>query len=129
MSFLTRLVLEVLDENRWRLASPLVYRTRRGDLIRVPEGFVTDLASVPRVPLVWELCGACGNRAAVVHDWLYHIADRSRAEADRIFREALLDEGEPAWRAWTMWLGVRLFGGPFWARKRPEGGGRDAEEI
>jgi hypothetical protein len=95
----------------WALLAPLVYSSdilRR--MVTVPAGFITDFASVPRLPVAFLLAGNCGHAAAVLHDWAYtsHFITRSRADA--MFREALIAGGEPAWRAWFMWAGVRIGG-------------------
>ncbi|WP_249186865.1 DUF1353 domain-containing protein [Pseudomonas sp. KB-10] len=34
----------------------------------------------------------------------------SRADADRVFHEALRSSGIARWRAWLMWVGVRASG-------------------
>ncbi|MEQ1861883.1 MAG: DUF1353 domain-containing protein [Chthoniobacteraceae bacterium] len=95
-----------------------------GLYITVPAGFVTDYASVPG-PLQ-SFAGKIGrqNRAAILHDWLYHtrgiprlgaIPDTlTRAECDRIFRDVMKADGV-SWRLrWRMWLGVRLGGWAAW---------------
>lgn len=77
----------------------------------VPAGFVTDFASIPR--LLWSIIGHPAGRyaqAAVLHDWLYATTAVSRAEADRIFGEAMQVLGVPSWQRWIMWCGVRLAG-------------------
>jgi hypothetical protein len=78
-------------------------------LIRVPEGYRFDGASVPRI--LWGVFEPLGRHAkpACVHDWLY-AGGVSRWMADAIFREALSVVGEPFWKAWLAWLAVRLFG-------------------
>jgi hypothetical protein len=92
------------------LLSPLVYSSDLlGRLVIVPAGFVTDFASVPRIPVAFLLAGDAAHEAAVVHDWLYSTHEVDRATSDAVFREACLI-GEPAWRAWLMWLGVRVGG-------------------
>jgi len=48
----------------------------------------------------------------------------SRACADALFRQALMDDGEPWWRAWIMWAGVRL-GGLFAWKNNQQGGWHD----
>lgn len=57
----------------------------------VPEGFVTDLASIPR--LFWSIRRPEGRHAyaAVIHDYLYWTQRRTRKESDEIFREILLE--------------------------------------
>lgn len=98
----------------WTLIAPLVYHSDLTGFVTVPAGFVTDFASVPRIPVAFLLAGDCGQEAAVVHDFLYTTHQVDRATADAVFREALLAGGEPRWRAWLMWLGVRIGGvGPY----------------
>jgi len=113
------------DGIRVRLLRALRYVGHRGDLVIVPDGFVTDLASIPRC--LWPIFPPRGryNRAAVVHDYLYgthHTEWRpaDRLTADRIFREAMVDLG--VWRPvrWCVWLGVRLGGVRAWSRKHVE---------
>lgn len=107
-----------------KLLAPLVYHSDLiGRIVTVPAGFVTDYASVPRIPVAYLLAGGCADAAAVVHDWLYTTHEVDRATADAVFREAILAGGEPRWRAWLMWLGVRIGGaGPYEAdgQKQPE---------
>lgn len=81
----------------------------------VPEGFTTDLASVPR--FLWPIFPASGlyQRAAIVHDWLYQSRTRlSRFAADAIFREIMAQLGVPAWKRLAMYFAVRAFGWPHW---------------
>ena len=99
----------------WRLLATLIYESDSHGVIRVPKGFVTDLASVPRVPFAYLLTGGIGHAAAVVHDWLYSSHQLDRSTSDAIFHEALLVLGVPGWQAWLMWAGVRVGGGGAWA--------------
>lgn len=93
-----------------KLLSDLIYRSDiLGRTIVVPEGFVTDFASVPRVPVAFLLTGDSAHAAAVVHDFLYSTKIVDRKTADEVFYEACRLE-EPVWRSWIMWLGVRLGG-------------------
>lgn len=116
--FLTRCVLEVADDQddgQWVLVQPLVYLSDvAGRALTVPTGFRTDLASVPRLPLVFLLAGDCAREAAVVHDFLYQSHETDRATADAILREASACTGVPAWRRWLMYAGVRLGGASHW---------------
>jgi hypothetical protein len=51
-AFLTTCKLTPMpDGETWRLYGPLKYRGASGEIINVPEGFVTDLASIP--PVAW----------------------------------------------------------------------------
>lgn len=116
--FLTRLVMENAtgqDDGLWRLVEPLVYQSdMAGQTFVVPAGFETDLASVPRLPVVYLLAGGTSNEAAVVHDFLYTVHLVSRAVADAVLREASAVTGVPAWRRWLMFWGVRLGGASHW---------------
>lgn len=114
--FRTSLILENADgedDGKWRVYAPLVYQSDVAGVgtVTVPAGFVTDLASVPRLPVVYWLTGGTSNEAAVVHDYLYSKGTVSRATADAVLREASKACGVPAWRRWLMWAGVRAFGG------------------
>jgi hypothetical protein len=99
----------------WRLLSVLEYESDLlDDRITVPIGFITDFASVPRIPIAHLLAANCGHEAAVLHDFLYTTHQVTRKQADDIFAEALAAGGEPAWRRGLMWLGVRIGGGGPW---------------
>jgi len=104
------------DRETWRLLAPFSYLAPGHDLITVPAGFETDFASVPRWPLTFVLLGSYGHAAAVIHDWLYASGELSRADADRVFHEALRSSGIARWRAWLMWGGVRIGGKSRYAR-------------
>lgn len=111
-AFITRLYTEVVDDQHDRLIRPLVFYSAVLDLdIKVPRGFVTDYASVPRVPIAYWLNGGTAKYPAVIHDYLYQKKDFPRADADRVFLEAMQVNGQPAWRRYAMYLGVRVFGG------------------
>lgn len=95
------------------LTSSLVYESDvLAARVVVPSGFPTDYASVPRVPGVFEVFGGDigDDPAAVVHDYLYSNGLYPRATCDAVFREALRACGVPAWKAYVMWLGVRVGG-------------------
>jgi hypothetical protein len=96
----------------YRLEEPLVYFD--GDrTITVPEGFETDLASVPRLPIVYIAWGDRAHREAVLHDYLYSIGavpDLPREECDKLFRQAMISRGNPWWIYQPMYWGVRLGG-------------------
>src|SRR5262249_18377967 len=82
--------------------------------VTVPAGFVSDLASVPRV--FWSLIPKTGRYAyaAIVHDYLYWSQIRSRQEADRIFEIAMHDSKVPATVVYTLTSAVRLGGQSAW---------------
>lgn len=111
---LTTLDVRKVEGKTWELLSPLVFVVVVDGvsyLIRVPPGFVTDFASVPRIPLAFFLFGGIGDYAATCHDWLYTTREYPREICDAIFREILLHvDKTSAFRANGMHLGVRLGG-------------------
>ncbi|MEB0968034.1 DUF1353 domain-containing protein [Citrobacter braakii] len=110
--FTTPAVLEMLDDYRWRLVEPFEFwlTDSPDDVIHVPAGYVTDLASVPR--LLWSVFPPHGRyaKAAIIHDWLYDNALRTKAEADLIFLDAMKVLKVPCWRRWVIYCAVRIFG-------------------
>lgn len=115
--FKTQLVLRALEDDDgglWELEYPLVYESDVAGEIIVPPKFSTDLASVPRIPIVYEAVGNHACKAAVVHDFLYVTRTVSREIADAVFREAMEVQGVNGWRRWVMWMGVRAGGGLYW---------------
>ncbi|MOA12474.1 hypothetical protein D3C78_1324690 [compost metagenome] len=99
------------------MARPLQYLTRDCRLVVVPAGYRTDLASVPRI--AWSLVPRdeeAARRASVLHDYLYTdlTARFTRQEADRIFHDALLEDGMPRALAWLLWCAVRVGGRGNW---------------
>jgi hypothetical protein len=112
--FLSPLRVEQLDKSDWKLLEPLRYYSAvLLRVIEVPEGFVTDFASVPRLPFIFWFTGGTAEAPAVLHDWLYRTGAESvtRAQADAVFKEAM-DSREYYWsiRTWSMWAGVRIGG-------------------
>lgn len=106
------------ETSRFKLLEPLAAEVVGfNDTVVVPVGFVTDFASVPRLPLAYFLAGGVGDSAAVVHDWLYYVQMTTRREADRALYELLRARLVHMWRAYAMWLAVRLFGWTCWRRR------------
>jgi len=106
--------VEQIDARNWRLLAPLAYVDRYQRRWVIPEGFVTDFASVPK-PLT-GLIPRSGrhNAAAVLHDWLYVTRPLPRKEADRLFLEAMADSGVTIPHRGLMWAAVRLGGWAPW---------------
>lgn len=110
--FRSQLIGRVLGDSSFCLTQPFVFYSAKFDrVITVPAGFITDFASVPRLPVAYLLAGGEADEAAVIHDYLYHSHDVPRPDADAIFDEAMGVTGQPWWRRKLMWAGVRLFGG------------------
>lgn len=104
----------------WIVRAPLIWVDPTHGEIKVPAGFETDLASVPR--MVQGIPGfestGLSRRPAVVHDYLYASGDLPRMAADEVFYRALLAEKvhEPIARIY--YRAVRTFGGDAWRAHR-----------
>lgn len=112
--FLSKLCVERVAPGAadWILTSELAFASDvLNRIIIVPVGFVTDFASVPRLPLAYLLFGGVADEAAVIHDYLYSTGQCSRKLADDVFAEASKACGASTFQRGAMWLGVRLFGG------------------
>jgi len=100
----------------------------------VPQGFPTDMASVPWV-VQWKFPKrGVHSRAAVLHDWLYRshyyseaygeplggvgfwgaMTSKSRKLADDIFYRVMLRDGVRKSSAYLMYRSVRRFGWMVW---------------
>jgi hypothetical protein len=108
--------LDASGRGIWRVNAPFVYQSDLlGKAITVEPGFLTDYASVPRVPVAYLLFGDTSHKAAVLHDWLYHhheVCDE--AMANQVLLEASAAEGITAWRRWGIYLGVKVGGQSSW---------------
>ena len=80
----------------------------------IDAGFVTDFASVPRVPIAFTLFAGKAKKSAVLHDWLYTTKPFSRLEADNAFLCAMESEGLGWFTRHAMYRGVRIGGGSYW---------------
>lgn len=126
---------------QWELTDWLIYESSTVGLIAVPPGYVTDFASVPRLPIVYWIFGGIGDKEGVMHDFLYTIPHTTgtgkvvdRATADKVLRGARygcdridLSEYESVtpiailnntWAyigAWCFWAAVRVGGWRHWS--------------
>ncbi len=97
--------------------------------ITIPEGMITDLASVP--PIVRSIIGRVGPHleATIVHDFLYiawqdveglGARDEDREFADKLLRVSLITSRVGAFRRWLIYNAVRTFGGSAYRRQDPK---------
>lgn len=114
----------------WRLEAPLHYRSATlkrlqlpkatPGLIKIPAGYCTDFASVPRIPLVYATVGGKAVLPAIVHDYLYDCwpTQLTRKHADQIFLEAMAAANDPTSLITRrlMYWGVRLGGALPWRK-------------
>jgi hypothetical protein len=97
----------------------------------IGKGFVTDYASVPRLPFAYLLYGGIGNYAAVLHDGLYSNSSLvsirdfdtqmrfhpDREVCDKAFLVGLEARGISSWKAKPMYWAVRWQGAKYYQRK------------
>lgn len=132
-----RLDITPVDAENWHVNGPLwiVGRNQRWEIER---GFITDLASVPRVATPYVPRYGIYTLAAVAHDLLCRIAAGlilacrtprqtdpktgrcrvcgllpwiSRRDADGMFRRVLRTQGVSFPKRWCMWAAVRAASG------------------
>lgn len=82
--------------------------------IRVPKGYVTNGASIPKV--LRNLISPTGSlfRAAVMHDYLYSTKCFSRKKSDGKFRKAIEATTGNWFLAHIAWMAVRAGGQKAW---------------
>ena len=148
--FTSKILAEFQPPKKWKLARDLVYTTsdlyanevkalkdvgveivrdtNKTETITVPTGFITDLASTPR--LLWNVIAPFDvARAAIVHDLLYksirqyrwtkglieedkELIKNAKKASDKVFLLAMKD-AEPkvsGWKIYSAWKAVDLFG-------------------
>ncbi|MDM0078953.1 DUF1353 domain-containing protein [Variovorax sp. J2P1-59] len=87
---------------------------QEGPTVVVPAGFVTDLASIPRV--FWSLLPTDGAYTfpAIVHDYLYWVQRYPREVADSVFRYGMDDMKVSSTVSKSIYAAVRAGGGSAW---------------
>jgi len=112
MSFKTDLIVkrDVKKDNSWIVQEPLVWEDEKYE-IRVLKGFDFDFASIPKfMQLFLPKDGQEYDRAACLHDALYASQRLPKSECDRLFYDAMIQDGVPKYRAKYMYKAVQLFG-------------------
>jgi hypothetical protein len=118
--FLSKLCVEEISRENWKLHEALEYVRTNGEKIIVPAGFITDFASVPKfIPFAYVIFKDEGRKAAVIHDYYYRVIRKDKHEADRLFLGALRDSPEVAiWKIVLLYWAVSLFGFFSWDKNR-----------
>ena len=101
-----------------KTTAELVYITTERIINVVEEGFITDGASIPRA--FWTFIGSpftgLYRKPALIHDHFYATQKVTRKYADKLFLDAMKDEGVSWWKRHTMYRAVR--GGAYFIWKR-----------
>jgi hypothetical protein len=148
--FTNKILAEFQPPKKWKLGRDLVYTTsdlyanevkalkdvgvavvrdtNKTETITVPTGFITDLASTPR--LLWNVIAPFDvARAAIVHDLLYksirqyrwkkglieedkELIENAKKASDKVFLLAMKDASPKVsgWKIYSAWKAVDLFG-------------------
>ena len=110
------LVLPFGDNANWILMRDMNYRIgNTKEVITVPQGFVTDFASIPPKLAVFGLSPhGQFSRAAVIHDFLYWAQPCSKDQADRLLLIAMKESSVGKFDAFAVYEGVHNFGNSSW---------------
>jgi hypothetical protein len=84
--------------------------------IRVPAGFISDLDSVPRIPVFYTVFKGRTTDEAIIHDYLYSIGF-DRRSADEIFLQLMERGGVRRRYRLPIYFAVRSFGWVRYKRK------------
>ena len=119
--FTTHFIGKLIGKNLWEVYEEFEYHVGcypSEEVIKVPVGFKTDFASVPR--LLWMIISPIDDhgKAAVVHDYCYYVAYDTKKRCDDIFREGLIVLRVPKWKVVCMYWSVRIFGWVGWLKHR-----------
>lgn len=117
LGFQSPLDLRAHAPGEWVVLRPLTFRAADGRAFTVPRGFVTDLASIPRLLRPALDQNGANRRAAVLHDFLYIAQPVERDEADELFDEAMALDGVGWLKRTAMYAGVRLGGWLYWNQR------------
>lgn len=106
------------------LGGPLVWQDPVRSIIRIPAGFISDDASIPRfldfIPFLDRQ--GLSRRPGLLHDGAYALG-RSKGKdwCDELLRDACIAEGMTPHEAWLYYQGVHLFGQPSYDADAKEG--------
>ena len=108
---------------QWVVEREFIYHVGKEDsedVVKIPKGFITDFASVPRA--FWIIFPPDGGytQAAVVHDNLYWTLKRTRLQSDNILLEAMGVLKVPLWKKRIIYRAVRMFGWLSWNKRKKE---------
>jgi len=113
--------MQPYDSSCWRMVEDFDYITEAGDFIRIPHGFVHDIASIPRPFNLFFRRHGAHTCAAILHDWCYHTKGQitkeiklTRLQSDQLFLEAMKECNVGYFKRYAMYYAVRLGGYLAW---------------
>lgn len=94
---------------KWELMQPFEY-INPPDYYKVPIGFISDGASIPR--FAWTIIGAPWSgrytKASVIHDYLCETHLIPRKKADKVFLDGMKILKVHWFKRWLMYRAVRI---------------------
>ncbi len=111
VEFVTPICLVPEPGDRFRLCDNMIVHVDDKYMV-VPRGFVTDLASIPRIlwPIFWP-DDYDSIASSILHDWHYCCdAEIERKHADEIFYYGQLSRGASRLKAYIYYVGIRRIG-------------------
>lgn len=108
------LIVQKVGKRYWRLRKPF-----KTPFVTVPEDFHTDGASIPR--FAWVFADPAGElfEAAVVHDYMYTHAIKTKKAADLAFYCTAIQYKVTPWKAKLAYYVVKLFGRGNYGKELP----------
>ena len=114
------------DMSEWTMEEPLTF-VYEGVHLTAPKGYITNLASVPRLLwMIWPPFGRYG-KAAAIHDYLYtnkgfiltndEVTHYTRSECDEIFLAGMKTLGVNWFTQLVLFAGVRVGGWWYWNKR------------
>lgn len=122
--FIGNLDLRAYEPGEFVVLAGLQYISKGTYPYYIPRGFITDLASIPRLMRPFFDRTGKSMKAAVLHDYLYCTSftrvTLTRARADYLFLEALKACEVNLVERWAMYAGVRAGGWVYWNKRVKE---------
>ena len=109
MPFINELDFRVVGPYNRKILADFFYTDKRGRTWKAPKDYITDGASIPK--FAWTFVGGPFSglylKPAVIHDVLCRMRLVPRKMADKIFLEAMKEEGVNWFKRWYMHRAVR----------------------
>lgn len=106
---------ELLEDGRFRVLTPIIFKDHNGVIWQAPRGFVSDGMSLPRP--FWLIYGTSFQlraiRASIIHDYYCVSASRTWKDTHKMLYVALVSSGVSEFNAKLFYNAVYHFG-PRW---------------
>lgn len=106
-------LIPLTRRGEWFLADPWRWRE-----FTIPQGYSTDLDSIPHIPGIHAIFKGRTRVAALLHDYLYSTGKVSRKRADELFLELMKEERVHRVYRELIYSTIRAFGWYRWNQLR-----------